>query len=125
MNLPDSLTHIADDAFDGTSISDLTVSEGTYAWSWAVDHDYFGWEWRELMDGTVEITGCTRIAEAFSIPREIGGKRVSAVADEAFAGAPGIISVAVPGTVDRIGARAFAEIPSLKSVVVSQGVKVV
>ena len=30
VNLPDSLTFIADDAFDDTSIATLTVNEGTY-----------------------------------------------------------------------------------------------
>ncbi len=33
VNLPDSLTFIADDAFDETAITELTVNEGTYALS--------------------------------------------------------------------------------------------
>ena len=37
VNLPDSLTYIADDAFDDTDIATLTVNEGTYAYNWAVD----------------------------------------------------------------------------------------
>ena len=42
VNLPDSLTFIADDAFDDTAITTLTVNEGTYAYTWAVNHGYFG-----------------------------------------------------------------------------------
>ena len=52
VNLPDSLTFIADDAFDDTAVTALTVNGGTYAYTRAVNHGYFGWEYNELLDGT-------------------------------------------------------------------------
>ena len=40
INLPDSLTFIAEDAFDGPDKVTVTVNPGTYAYTWAVDHHY-------------------------------------------------------------------------------------
>ena len=125
VNLPDSLTFIADDAFDDTTVTTLTVNEGTYAYIWAVNHGYFGWEYSELLDGTVEITGYTESQGTVTIPRQIGGKQVSGIADGAFAGNDVLVSVTVPGTVTRIGEEAFAGSARLTSVTVGNGVKVI
>ena len=40
INLPDSLSTIADDAFEGTNLKKVTASEGSYAWKWAVLNRY-------------------------------------------------------------------------------------
>ena len=40
INLPSSLTFIADDAFDEAPLTNVTAVEGTYAYNWAVDHHY-------------------------------------------------------------------------------------
>lgn len=40
INLPSSLTLIAEDAFDGPETVRVSVSEGTYAYEWAVSHGY-------------------------------------------------------------------------------------
>lgn len=40
INLPDSLTFIAEDAFDGSDKVTVTAPAGSYAYQWAVDHDY-------------------------------------------------------------------------------------
>ena len=125
VNLPDSLTFIAEDAFDGTNIAKLSVNEGTYAWGRAVNHGYAGWEYEELSDGTISITGFTHTLSTVTIPRQIHGKRVSAIADEAFSSAECLENVTVPGTVDGIGERAFAQIGTLKSVTLEPGVKTI
>ena len=123
VNLPDSLTFIADDAFDDTAVTALTVNEGTYAYTWAVNHGYFGWEYDELLDGTVEITGYTEGLRTVTIPRQIAGKQVSGIADMAFAGSAVFVNVTIPGTISRIGEAAFAGIRALETVTVCQGVK--
>ena len=79
VNLPDSMTFIADDVFDDTSIAALTVNEGTYAYTWAVNHGYFGWTYHELLDGTAEITGYTERQSTVTIPRQIVGKQISGI----------------------------------------------
>ena len=40
INLPDSITFIAEDAFDGPEKVTVTANPGTYAYNWAVDHNY-------------------------------------------------------------------------------------
>ena len=100
VNLPDSLTFIADDAFDDTSIATLTVNEGTYAYNWAVNHGYFGWEYDELLDGTLEITGYTHKESDVIIPRQIGRKQVSSIADGAFYHCLDFVNVTVPGSIN-------------------------
>lgn len=40
INLPDSLTFIAEDAFDGPNKVKITANAGTYAYSWAVNNGY-------------------------------------------------------------------------------------
>lgn len=40
INLPSSLTYIADDAFDGARLKHVTAVEGSYAYNWAVTHHY-------------------------------------------------------------------------------------
>lgn len=40
INLPASLTFIAEDAFDGPSKVNVIVNSGTYAYDWAVSHNY-------------------------------------------------------------------------------------
>lgn len=40
INLPDSLTYIADDAFDGPEYVRMTANEGTYAYNWAAPRGY-------------------------------------------------------------------------------------
>ena len=40
INLPASLTFIADDAFVETPLANVTAEEGTYAYDWAVQHNY-------------------------------------------------------------------------------------
>ena len=81
------------------------------------------WTWEEQPDGTAVITGYSGETDTVTIPAEIGGKRVSGIADAAFASSTGFADVTVPGTVARIGNAAFAGIATLKTVTVEQGVE--
>lgn len=38
INLPDSITYIAEDAFDGPDKVTISANKGTYAYRWAVEH---------------------------------------------------------------------------------------
>lgn len=40
INLPDSITYIAEDAFDGPDKVTVTANRGTYTYRWAVEHKY-------------------------------------------------------------------------------------
>ena len=40
INLPNTLTYIADNAFQGSAHVNMTAQRGTYSYDWAVDHGY-------------------------------------------------------------------------------------
>ena len=122
VNLPDSLTFIAEDAFDKTYITDFTVKEGTYAYTWVKEHGYFDWKWEVQQDGTAVITAYTGSKTNLTIPEKLNGRRVSGIGDTAFVRSQ-LVSITIPGTVDRIGEAAFAASGYLKSITVEQGVK--
>ena len=52
INLPSSITYIAEDAFDGPDKVTVSATEGTYAYRWAVEHGYISEE-IEVIDFTV------------------------------------------------------------------------
>lgn len=54
--------------------------------------------------------------ENLTIPSTYNGKRVTAIADGAFANSSSLVSVSIPATVEFIGASAFENCTSLKSV---------
>lgn len=66
-----------------------------------------------LGDGTVVITGYVGEGGDIAIPEQLNGMAVAAIADEAFLGASGLVSVHIPATVTNIGASAFAYCPLL------------
>lgn len=62
INLPATLTSIADDAFDGCAAT-LEVTEGCPAWEWCVAHGLTPVEWTSL-----EQTGRDSVCLAWSVP---------------------------------------------------------
>lgn len=40
INFPASITYIAENAFDGSSLENVSAVQGTYSYRWAVDHHY-------------------------------------------------------------------------------------
>ncbi|MBQ3762133.1 MAG: leucine-rich repeat protein [Clostridia bacterium] len=52
INLPASITYIAEDAFEGPDKVTITASEGSYAYRWAVEHGYISEE-IEVIDFSV------------------------------------------------------------------------
>jgi len=71
--------------------------------------------------------GSVMITEAFAsgnvtIPSELGGRKVTAIADGAFFGLTGITSVTIPDGVESIGIYAFSDCTSLEEVTIPESV---
>lgn len=64
-------------------------------------------EYIELADGTLALTGYLGSEEAPQLPTEIGGKTVSAIGESAFAGCLTIQTLTVPEGITEIGDYAF------------------
>ena len=60
----------------------------------------------EVRDGTITITGLSRVAREVVIPDRINAIAVTAIGNDAFK-ASNLSSVVIPGSVTRIGDRAF------------------
>ncbi len=63
-----------------------------------------------------EITGYSGSAAELDIPAEIGGLPVTAIANDAFSGCAGLVSVSLPESVASVGGRAFRGCTSLERV---------
>ncbi len=70
----------------------------------------------ENADGTLTVTGIEGKQTKLSIPSEIDGKTVTAIADGAFMWDEYVIDVTIPATVKKVGANAFYYCPKLASV---------
>ena len=88
----------------------------------------------ELTDGTLEITGTTRLMLGAVIPEKIGGKTVSRIGENAFAGSPGgkwsgiqseTYYIEMPDTVTSIGDFAFQYCINLRSLKLSKNLKTI
>jgi len=130
IELPDTLTSIADDAFDNCSDFAVIAEEGSYAYEWAVEKGYISEQistpaeyfMTEIMDdGTLSITGYTGEDTDVIIPDEIDGISVKKIGEYAFE-CDELTSVVIPASVTNIGNRAFSYCESLKQVVMNEGV---
>ena len=79
--------------------------------------DDFAWEAGE--DGFWQVTGYTGTDAAVKIPAGRQGKKVTAIAKDAFKSNAAITSVTIPKAVETIGESAFEECGNLTNVVVS------
>ena len=80
------------------------------------------WNWRELSDGTLEVTSCTNPTGSLTLPDTLGGKTVTRIADSAFLFASGITGISLPSTLKNIEANAFSGCTGLQSIAIPAGV---
>ncbi|MBQ3842239.1 MAG: leucine-rich repeat domain-containing protein [Ruminiclostridium sp.] len=79
-------------------------------------------EWKELGDGTVEITGYVGNDIQVNIPAELGGKSVKKIGPSAFQFCKALESVKIPAGVAEIDDSAFMCCDSLKYINIPDGV---
>ena len=74
INLPDSLTYIADDAFDGPEKVTVSVNPGTYAYEWADQHLYLDDPNTIRLGQTKQVTisGADEVVRYSFVPEEDG-----------------------------------------------------
>ena len=120
ITLPESLTQIADDVFEGCETVTAAVIENSYAHEWCkTNHndymlvmDYL----YTLRDDQIVITAYTGTDADVVIPETIDGMPVVEIAARAFRGNTGLVSVSIPDSVTAIGYRTFEGCVNLESV---------
>jgi len=123
INLPASLTSIADDAFDGCSALTVTADVGTYAYTWAEAHGFIKTETPledftyTVADGAVTITGYTGSDDHVTVPVTIEGYPVTGIGEYAFDSCDFLVSITIPNSVTSIGGYAFSNCSTLSSVI--------
>ena len=129
VNLPDSLTEIADDAFDPDADIDFSVNEGTYAWDWVeeqtplVPSPVSDFEFSDNDDGTCTVSRYIGNDNVVVIPNtNAEGRAVIQIGDSAFKNCDSLTSITIPKGVTSIGEWAFKDCESLTSVTIPKGV---
>ena len=134
INLPDSITFIADDAFDGPEKVTITANSNSYGYEWGLRNGYI--EKNSYSDGsfeyTIENSECeiTRyIGDSIvvHIPEYFHGAPVRSIAggqfEGAFANCENIIEVQLPSTIRTIGKYAFKNCSQLQKINIPNGVQ--
>ena len=96
-------------ASEGCLLDEIYIEVVDYAWNtYSTEVKLSGSHFTtaDNADGTVTITSYSGVSTSVDIPSEIGGKTVTAIGANAFAGAP-LNSVTIPETITSIGAGAF------------------
>lgn len=130
IELPDSLTRIADDAFEGCDQFRLVVQQGSYAYDWAVKNGYIkpltpaeDFTYQVIDDATCMITGYTGTETELVLPNHApNGRAVTAIGQQAFYKCSSLTSVTIPSSVTSIGDDAFCYCNSLTSVTIPNSV---
>ena len=130
IELPDSLTRIADDAFEGCDQFQLVVQQGSYAYEWAVKNGYIkpsapaeDFTYQVTGDATCVLTGYTGTEAELVLPNcAPDGRAVTAIGQQAFYKCSSLTSVTIPSSVTSIGDDAFCCCRSLTSVTIPNSV---
>lgn len=107
--------------FGGSGI--LPVRDSIYSVS--ASAETYGDFYYEAVSGGVSITAYGGNGGKVSIPSKINGKKVVAIADNAFFQCDAVTAVTIPDTVVTIGESAFMECDSMTSVTIPDSVKTI
>ena len=100
------------------SVQEITPQTGNVRTANNICEEY---RYRELEDGTLEITGYQGNDTELVIPAEIGGKCVTSIVDRAFYGCSSLTSIELPAGLTSIGEGAFSGCSSLTSIELPAG----
>ena len=73
-------------------------------------------KYKELDNGTIEITGCYGSLETIEIPSTIDGKAVTSIGEDAFLRCESLRNVTIPNSIVSINSFAFSGCESLESI---------
>ena len=120
INLPTTLTSIADDALPSPGSIEVTAVEGTWAYEWAIEKGYITRQTSSLDDFVIEngvVIEYVGAGGVVVIPdTDEDGNAVTAIGEMAFKDNADITSVTIPESVTTIGRNAFRQCRNLARV---------
>ncbi len=128
INLPNSISYIADDAFDGCADLDVMVEQGSYAYGWAVEKGLIAPDLPytyTITDEKVTITKYTGSDTEVIVPGYIEGYPVTVIGRNAFYRKAALTRVEFPNTLRAIDYYAFHGCSALRDVVIPEGLEYV
>ena len=102
------------------AVAEQPVMEDEVSGTGEVSED--GFEYKELDDGTLEITGYNGSDTTVVIPAEIDGKTVTSIGERAFRYKVNLRSVELPDSITRLGKSAFESCIVLNSINLPEGI---
>ena len=100
----------------------ITASEITLYAKWVSEADGIPYTYRELDDGTIEITSYTGRRRFISIPEYIDGRLVTSIGDGAFMGESDLREINMPFGINNIGTAAFKDCSGLTKIEIPERV---
>jgi len=104
---------------------DKLVSDVTLYAKWVSADDEIPFTYRELSDGTIEITSYEGRRRFISVPKYIDGKLVTSIGANAFAGETALREVNLPSDISYIGKKAFKGCSNLTKIEIPEKVKTI
>ena len=129
LTIPSSVESIGNDAIDKecTIICEKGSKAEKYAKDNGLDYNYSDGDYlyKELDDGTVEITKYSGNYTILNIPSTLGGKQVTSIGSDAFSDRMYLEKIIIPSSVTNIAEKAFASAPGLKKITIPDSVKAI
>ncbi len=104
------------------SVQEITPQTGNVRTANNIWEEY---RYRELEDGTLEITGYQGNDTELVIPAEINGKRVTSIGSYAFDGCSSLTGIELPAGITSIGVNAFSGCRSLTEIKLPESLTII
>ncbi len=104
------------------SVQEITPQTGNVRMANNIWEEY---RYRELEDGTLEITGYQGNDTELVIPAEINGKRVTSIGSYAFGGCSSLTGIELPAGITSIGVNAFSGCRSLTEIKLPESLTII
>lgn len=102
--------------------TDIFIEDVTLYAGWINEDDGTAWQYTAQPDDTVEITAYTGKRRYITVPKELGGKKVSSIGEGAFSENSRIRQVTLPDSITGIRDRAFYSCNSLREIEIPEKV---
>jgi len=126
IDLPSSVSAVREDAFKFCSSLNTIKLQNIYLTSdqsWAAENAVYISNGYEIANGgTIKVANGASLSGEVKLPKKVGDREVTSIADSAFADCTNVTKISIPDSIRSIGKYAFNNCRSLKSITVPNNV---